>query len=163
MGDFVRVAPEPLVTDLQRWHVPRAAALEQATTDDLWAKIAALHTDDAKLDEASTAFVRGQNPNAAQAGRLAMTKSRAEDPILRLVAKFQDSIALDTVRNEYQLHRRIHEGFVREEWVSQYETLNSRVYADLFLTPRSDPWLGLASPDVYTALRNGGVVADRGR
>ena len=35
------------------------------------------------------------------------------------------------------------------------ETLNARVYASLFLTPRSDPWLGLA-PDVYSAIEGDG-------
>jgi hypothetical protein len=38
------------------------------------------------------------------------------------------------------------------------EKLNEKVYAELFLTPRSDPWLGLLSVDVYTALDNGGIV-----
>jgi hypothetical protein len=36
--------------------------------------------------------------------------------------------------------------------------LNERVYAQLFLTPSSDPWLGLIPGDVYTALDNNGVV-----
>ena len=36
--------------------------------------------------------------------------------------------------------------------------LNERVYADLFLTPRRDPWLGLVPADTYTALDNNGVV-----
>jgi hypothetical protein len=33
---------------------------------------------------------------------------------------------------------------------------NERVYAELFLTPGSDPWLGLVSPDTYLALTPGG-------
>jgi hypothetical protein len=36
--------------------------------------------------------------------------------------------------------------------------LNEKVYETLFLTPGSDPWLGLFSPEVYTALDNGGVI-----
>jgi hypothetical protein len=35
------------------------------------------------------------------------------------------------------------------------------VYEKPFLTPGSDPWLGLFSTDVYTALDNGGVVKPR--
>ena len=38
------------------------------------------------------------------------------------------------------------------------EKLNEMVYESLFLTPGSDPWLGLFSPEVYTALDNGGVT-----
>ena len=37
------------------------------------------------------------------------------------------------------------------------EKLNKKVYDSLFLTPQSDPWLGLFSTDLYTALDNGGV------
>lgn len=37
------------------------------------------------------------------------------------------------------------------------QEFNEQVYAQLFLTPNSDPWLGLYSADVYTALDNGGV------
>ena len=33
-----------------------------------------------------------------------------------------------------------------------------RVYAELFLTPSSDPWLGLVPSDTYTALRDGGLT-----
>ena len=35
---------------------------------------------------------------------------------------------------------------------------NEKVYAELFITPKSDPWLGLLPSDVYTGLENGGVV-----
>ena len=35
---------------------------------------------------------------------------------------------------------------------------NDRVYAELFLTPRSDPWLGLHQPSVYTAIERDGIV-----
>jgi hypothetical protein len=63
------------------------------------------------------------------------------------------------VRNEYQLHRRIHQWLAEASYRPDVESLNERVYAEVFLTPSSDPWLGLAPGDVYTALPNGGVVA----
>jgi len=70
----------------------------------------------------------------------------------------QNSIALDTVRNEYQLHRRIHKWLAEGSYRPEVDVLNERVYAEVFLTPSSDPWLGLAPADVYTALPNGGVA-----
>ena len=80
--------------------------------------------------------------------------------MLRVVRAFEDSISLDTVRNEYLLHRRIHEQFASGEPVTaDVEKLNEWVYSELFLTPSSDPWLGLAPSDVYTALENGGQVS----
>ena len=103
--------------------------------------------------------MREQKPLAAAAGRLAITKMRVEDPMLRLFATFETSIALDTVKNEYQFHRKIHSWLAAAEYRPDVEALNERVYAALFLTPSSDPWLGLAPPNVYTALPNGGVVS----
>jgi hypothetical protein len=66
---------------------------------------------------------------------------------------------LDTVRNEYQLHRKIHKWFLAGEAPADFDALNERVYAELFLTPSSDPWLGLAPSDAYTALESGGLTA----
>ena len=67
-------------------------------------------------------------------------------------------MALDTVKNEYTLHRQIHDWFAAGETPDDVDALNERVYAELFLTPPSDPWLGLAPGDVYTALDGGGLT-----
>jgi len=55
------------------------------------------------------------------------------------------------------MHTKLHGWFATGRVRGDVENLNERVYAELFLTPRSDPWLGLYSPDVYTALDNGGI------
>lgn len=151
--------------DLVRAITPSGERLEQATNDDVWKKIAALHADDAKLDAASVDIIRRENPpTAEEAARLAFGKYRVEDPIVRMVRNFESSIVVDTVKNEYLLHRQLH------QWLADaagnagsvdVETLNERVYAQLFLTPSSDPWLGLAPADTYTALDNGGEAIDK--
>jgi hypothetical protein len=132
-----------------------------ALDDTQWGRLAALHADDAELDNASIALIRAQNPAADRAGRLAVTKMRVEDPLVRLVRGFQTSIALDTVRNEYVLHRQLHEWFASGAAAQDIDSLNERVYAELFLTPSSDPWLGLMPADAYTALPNGGVTSSK--
>jgi hypothetical protein len=38
------------------------------------------------------------------------------------------------------------------------ESFNSRVYDQIFQTPDYDKWLGLYSPDVYTALDGNGII-----
>ena len=130
--------------------------MERGMDDEVWQAIANVHRSDVKLDESSVAVVRKEFP-AAVAMRAAVSKSRQEDPVLRMVRTFEDSIALDTVRNEYLLHRRIHEKFAAKETLTtDFDQLNEWVYAELFLTPSSDPWLGLAPNDVYTALDNDG-------
>ena len=35
-------------------------------------------------------------------------------------------------------------------------SLNERIYAEAFLTPRSDPWLGLVPESSYSALMDDG-------
>jgi hypothetical protein len=134
------------------------AALDASTDEVTWKRLAELHADEAALDASSRELIALQTPTAAQAGRLAITKRVVEDPMLRLVRNLQRSIAVDTVRNEYVLHRQLHSWLLEQPALAaDVESLNERVYAELFLTPRSDPWLGLAPPDVYTALPNNGV------
>jgi hypothetical protein len=68
-----------------------------------------------------------------------------------VMENLRQTIATDTERNEYDLHLRVHEWFVRGE-VKDLPSLNERVYDELFLTPSSDPWLGLAPDSVFLAI-----------
>jgi hypothetical protein len=77
----------------------------------------------------------------------------------RVIAGFERLVGLDTVRNEYLLHAFIHHrlaGWPHGAAIPDLAVFNERVYAELFLTPGSDPWLGLVSPDTYLALTPGG-------
>lgn len=106
-----------------------------------WRKIAEQMPEGWQLSEASRRFL--------------LRKHAAADPQLgaRTLAAFEASLALDTVRNEYQLHAEIHRWLAEAETLEPgFESFNARVYAELFLTPAEDPWLGLVSPDTYLAL-----------
>jgi len=130
----------------------RAEDLDDAT----WKKIAQLHADDAQLDAGSRALMRAKIEPAEAAMRRAISKTIVEDPLLRVVRSFEQSVSVDTVRNEYWLHRELHEWLVRTP-APKVDEFNERVYAELFLTPRSDPWLGLAPAEAYTALPENGL------
>lgn len=148
---------------LVRAAIPAAPANPVNVTDErLWQLIAQLHMADAKLDSASVRLISSQNPVAAHAAKLARTKEIVESPLVRMVRTLEGSIAADTVRNEYQFHRQIHEWLANEPAV-EIEGFNERVYAQLFLTPSSDPWLGLAPVDTYTALPNAGVAIQQAK
>jgi len=121
-------------------------ALGRITDEDAWRKIAALHSADAVLDARSIALIKKQNPGLAP------------KELASLIDSFQKSVALDSVRNEYRMHTRLLSWMTREMWRNDVEKFNEKVYAELFLTPKSDPWLGLLMPDAYTAIDNGGVV-----
>ena len=126
------------------------ALLKGATDEVAWAKIAGLHTEDARLDRDSIALVRRQN--SSEKG-FAIN----DEQLSRIVANFERYLAFDTVRNEFTMHATLHAwlstGLRRED----VDTFNERVYKEVFMTPNSDPWLGLYSPDTYTALENGGL------
>jgi hypothetical protein len=95
---------------------------------------------------------------AVRANRLTASKAVVEDPTLRLVRNFERSVSEDTVRNEYLFHTQIHEWFVQNQIPKTLDELNEKVYANLFLMPSSDPWLGLVPPDTYTALPRDGAA-----
>jgi hypothetical protein len=141
--------------------MPSAEELTSATPENLWPQIAALHFDEAALDEASRALIASKNPTAGRAAEAAITKLRVESPLVRMFRNLQESIAVDTVRNEYLFRRQILEWLAGDSpsLAGDVFALNERVYAELFLTPRRDPWLGLLPADTYTALENDGVVA----
>jgi hypothetical protein len=124
-----------------------ATALEAATDLTAWNKISDLHKRDAQIDKGSIAFMTRQNQNL-----------RDDQALLsRTVENLEKYMALDTVRNQYMLRTKLHAWFVAGQAGTDVDNLNELVYAQLFQTPRSDPWLGLYSPDAYTALDNGGV------
>jgi hypothetical protein len=136
--------------------LPPAHVLE-AQAPDFWAHVGAAHAELAELDAASIKAMRRENPTAARAGAVSITKALVEDPLLQVVRNFQQSMAVDTIRNEYTLHQTVHRWFAEGTAGADFDALNERVYAELFLTPSSDPWLGLAPTDAYTALDGGGL------
>lgn len=124
-----------------------ATALEAVTDISSWNKIAALHAAEVRLDTGSRAFITRQNPALRENNEL----------LSRTLQNLEQYLALDTVRNEYMMHTKLHGWFATGLALGDVERLNEQVYAELFKTPSSDPWLGLYSPDVYTALEGGGI------
>ena len=150
-GDALSIAPLAITKAITETTILRAMnmATEQlgkVTDEAAWRKIAQLHPTDAELDARSISLIKRQNPTIT------------DDDLTHLTRKFQELIALDTVRNEYLMHTKLYEWLVSDPVANDVEKLNEKVYESLFLTPGSDPWLGLYSPEVYTALDNGGIV-----
>jgi hypothetical protein len=149
-GDALSIAPLAVTKAITETSILRAMnmatdELGKITDEDAWKKIAQLHPTDAELDNRSISLIRRQNPTIT------------EDDLTHLTQKFQELVALDTVRNEYLMHTKLYVWLTNDPVRNDVEKLNTKVYDSLFLTPGSDPWLGLFSPEVYTALDNGGV------
>jgi hypothetical protein len=124
--------------------------------DQFWAAMGTRHPE--TLDE-TTRTLAVSLKTAVAAGRLARGKQMVELPGMRMVRNLEGSIAFDTARNEYQLRTQILI-WLRDNISlrTHQDQLNEAVYANLFLMPASDPWLGLALPDVYSALPGGGII-----
>ncbi len=139
------VVERPILNSMQtETSATSSEILDQAT----WNKLARLYQNDAKLDNNSITLIQDKKlPNTTDKNNLS-----------KVIRNFETVMALDTVRNEYMLHRQIHQWFLTENQTSNVNQLNEKVYAELFLTPSSDPWLGLVNNDTYTAIDNGGIV-----
>jgi hypothetical protein len=149
-GDALSIAPLAVTKAITETSILRAMnmatdELGKITDEAAWKKIAQLHPTDAMLDNRSLVLIEQQNP------RLTVNE------LYRLIGKFQEAVALDTVRNEYLMHTKLYEWLLNDPARDDIEKLNQKVYDALFLSPGSDPWLGLFSPEIYTALDNGGV------
>lgn len=86
-------------------------------------------------------------------------------PFARTLRHFEQAIAEDTVRNEFLMHTQIHqwlEAPANQPLSHDVDALNKKVYAELFLTPDYDEWLGLVPEDTYTALEKDGCACDKG-
>lgn len=144
----------PIIANIVR----DARVLEKETPASAWELIADRHLERVKLDQSSLDLIRAENPVIP-----ASDESPADNEVAfqRLVKAFEKAIAQDTVRNEYLLHFKLHEWFANGTAPADLEKLNEQVYAELFLTPKTDPWIGLVPPDAYTGLENGGVVLQK--
>jgi hypothetical protein len=120
--------------------------LAQITDQTAWEKLAQRYTNDTKLDTRSIALI--------SAKQTTNTEFRTIPSILR---SFESAMALDTVRNEYLLHSQLYQWFMKDSGTLTLNALNDKVYAELFLTPSSDPWLGLLPSDSYSAIDNDGI------
>lgn len=134
-------------TSILRSMTAAPEALGAVTDESAWRKIAQFHLDDSRLDAHSIGLIQRQTQRAL----------RNKSDLARLVDKLEQNIALDTVRNEYLLHTKLYAWLISDQNHSDLEALNKKVYAELFLTPATDPWLGLFSPDTYMALDGGGI------
>ena len=150
-GEALRIMPLAVTkatteAPVLRGMTTNSEALGRITDEETWNKIAAMHKADAILDDQSISLIKKQNPGLSA------------EALNSLLNKFQNSIALDTVRNEYRMHSRLLAFLTNNAWRADVDKFNEKVYAELFFTPKSDPWLGLLMPDTYTAIDNSGAV-----
>jgi len=124
-----------------------AESLGRITDEVTWRKIAQLHLADAQLDSRSIGLIQRETQ-----------KVLGKNDLKSLLEKLQLNVAMDSVRNDYLLRSKVYAWLIEDRGRSDLESFNEKIYAELFLTPASDPWLGLFTADTYMALEDGGVV-----
>lgn len=119
----------------------------------LWDAIAARHAPEVVFSAASLALLAQHQWRSGDRDQDAVDHAEA-------LAALRRAVALDTARNEFELHRQIHGHLLAGAGNVSLASLNQWIYGTLFLTPRADPWLGLASPTIYAGLPGGGRRVD---
>jgi hypothetical protein len=119
--------------------------LDSIGSDSGWSMIAGLHAEDTTLDQKTCALMSLKDPSLTVAS------------LQKAVTALERSVAEDTVRNEYVFHARIHGWLARGAVSSDVANLNEKIYAELFLTPSWDAWLGLRPTGAYSGIDNDGV------
>lgn len=137
-----------------------AAKMKLDPVDEkLWADLATYYGEQSRLDQNSKALIGRAPLPAVPAGFLAVSKSKIETPFLAMVRELQSSVALDTVRNKYQLRSLVHQQLRRVLPLADYTAI---VYRDLFLSPLDDPWYGLES-GAFTGIDDPGIDPERAK
>ncbi|MCB1036261.1 MAG: hypothetical protein KDD47_20725, partial [Acidobacteria bacterium] len=115
--------------------------LDEPPGEEIWKALAASPGHEVVLSHESEALLR----------KILQPSSEAEaQDVLRT---FRSSVALDTARNQYLLRRSIHSLLAAREPGLTPEAVDEQVYGEVFRTPLSDPWFGLAPSEVFSAFR----------
>jgi hypothetical protein len=106
------------------------------------------------LDDQSRALLASLEPIDWQRAGQVLPRAGID----QLAAAFEDTLRSDSAFDEYSLHRTVDDWFAADQVPADLVALNQRIYSELFLTPASDPWLGMATPGVVTGLPGDGLV-----
>lgn len=128
--------------------VPREQALDQ-----VFAQLTKLGTVAVSLSEPAQALMRRDRPRTP-----GESESEHEARLAAMMQRFRSSIATDELKNEYDLRLEVHRWLSEESADRSFEAFNKRVYRELFLTPASDPWLGLLDNETYDGLIEAGIT-----
>jgi hypothetical protein len=119
--------------------------LDSIASDAGWSTIARMHFMDANINQSTQALMSFKDPTLT-AGNLELATNA-----------LKQAIAEDTVRNEYIYRARIHGWIASGRVSSDVSSLTEKIYAELFLTPKWDAWLGLRPTGAYSGIDRDGV------
>ncbi|MFO0744679.1 MAG: hypothetical protein U1F43_03260 [Myxococcota bacterium] len=142
--------------------------LAAATTEDVIARLGEARPGALRMDPTAQSMLerlyadrgeppmgpdrtRTDRPTAERAAPLAVSKMAVERPMLPWLRNLRGKVAQDEVQNDFVLHTRIRGMLAASEEVDP-SAFTAPIYASVFLTPLDDPYMGLAAPDVFSAI-----------
>ncbi|MEZ5345023.1 MAG: hypothetical protein R2681_05635 [Pyrinomonadaceae bacterium] len=148
----LEAAPRAVTKSVVELPLVKSISLERTEFDQIsrfnnWEKLAGSFIKP-KFDAESENFIKLKTNSSEQL---------SDEDFGKLISNLKKYVAIDTAQNEYAFHTKIYRWLLDSE-NSEVESFNDRVYDKLFLTPGSDKWLGLYSPDIYSAIENNGVI-----
>ncbi len=105
-------------------------------------------------------FIGGNWTASAQIQSISKVAPQTVDPFEVLIARFEGSILEDDRMSLARFQIPIHASFIAGN-ADDFTTLNRKIYDRLFLTPKSDEWLGLSPDGAFTGLQNGGLFVEK--
>ena len=151
-----RLAQSKTMTEIKVVEAATDGPQEILMPETLWALLALERPQDWKLSRPSRELLRSTHAGYVQSvgGFSGLDEA---DTARRALEAFEQTVGVDTMRNEYDLHPKIHQRLAEAtdpaiDAEPGIERFNRWVYDEIFLTPASDPWLGLWSPEVIAAL-----------
>lgn len=109
-----------------------------------------------KLDDSSRRLLASLRPSDWQSEPGDLDEAGLD----ALVVAFEKNIAADTMINQLTLRWQIHAHLQRPDAPRAFAAVNEWVYATLFRTPASDPWLGMSAVGAVTGLPSDGIVSE---
>jgi hypothetical protein len=103
------------------------------------------------LDDNSRALIAAIQPMDWKTSKPASAKQ-----LERIATRLARDVVADTAKNEFAVRVQIR-GMFQSNRSSNLTMLNRDIYAGVFNTPATDPWIGL-SPGTFVALPRGGLV-----
>ncbi len=151
-GKFaVQLAPH---RDIENEHTSlRANQLQRSTTEDLDLDAFAAEFP-ARLSARSKTLMWQKRFGVVADHR----NQEQQKAMAAMIARFEHTLAMDTALNRLVLRPRARQWLAEAARPVDLDDFNTRVYAELFLSPLNDPWMGLVPADAYAALQNEGLL-----
>lgn len=105
--------------------------------------------------DAAAVRSRGAVVFSENAKRLVARKLSGDQKLQPVLDRLQLAVAKDTIINRFVFHDAVRSWLA--DGVSDPMVVQNRLYDELFLTPKADPWLGLVDENAYTGVDGGGV------